>query len=295
MWRPSLRTAYQPRSSPGRRRRARRPDRGGQPGSRPGDTSLGSTSEAVLAPATVPVLIVRAGLPNTCRSPTITKAEPAAAVRPRSRVEPTCGSREERRETALRSLRCGMPVRTAARHSVRCARDSPSFSSTTTRSVRRERGLRDLLESEIDITVVGEASTEHDAVLQVTVLDPDVAILDVRLAEGNGVAACRQIRSRHPRTACLMLTSFSDDDALFEAIMAGAAGYVLKQIRSNDLVGRGPARRCRSESARSGGDRASGRAIAARARRGRSDRSAHAAGTRSPLAARRGPHQPPDR
>jgi two-component system, NarL family, response regulator DevR len=98
------------------------------------------------------------------------------------------------------------------------------------------RGLRDLLEAESDITVVGEASTEHDAVLQVTVLDPDVAILDVRLAEGNGVAACRQIRSRHPRTACLILTSFSDDDALFAAIMAGAAGYVLKQIRSNDLV-----------------------------------------------------------
>ena len=67
-------------------------------------------------------------------------------------------------------------------------------------------------------------------------LDPDVAVLDVRLAEGNGVEACREIRSRHPRTACLILTSFSDDEALFEAIMAGAAGYVLKQIRSNDLV-----------------------------------------------------------
>jgi two-component system response regulator DevR len=98
------------------------------------------------------------------------------------------------------------------------------------------RGIRDLLETEPDITVVGEASTEHDAVLQVIALDPDVALLDVRLAEGNGVAACRQIRARHPRTACLMLTSFSDDDALFGAIMAGAAGYVLKQIRSNDLV-----------------------------------------------------------
>ena len=98
------------------------------------------------------------------------------------------------------------------------------------------RGLRDLLESESDITVVGEASTEQDAVRRVTVLDPDVAILDVRLADGNGMAACREIRSRHPRTACLILTSFSDDDALLEAIMAGAAGYVLKQIRSNDLV-----------------------------------------------------------
>jgi two-component system, NarL family, response regulator DevR len=98
------------------------------------------------------------------------------------------------------------------------------------------RGLRDLLESEDDITVVGEASTEDEAVRRVPALDPDVAVLDVRLAEGNGVEACREIRSRNPRTACLMLTSFSDDEALFEAIMAGAAGYVLKQIRSTDLV-----------------------------------------------------------
>jgi two-component system, NarL family, response regulator DevR len=98
------------------------------------------------------------------------------------------------------------------------------------------RGLRDLLESEGDISVVGEASTEDEAVRRVPALDPDVAVLDVRLAEGNGVEACREIRSRHPRTACLILTSFSDDEALFEAIMAGAAGYVLKQIRSTDLV-----------------------------------------------------------
>jgi two-component system, NarL family, response regulator DevR len=98
------------------------------------------------------------------------------------------------------------------------------------------RGLRDLLEAEGDITVVGEASTEAEAVGRVHALDPDVAVLDVRLQEGSGVAACREIRSRHPRTACLILTSFSDDEALFEAIMAGASGYVLKQIRSNDLV-----------------------------------------------------------
>ena len=71
---------------------------------------------------------------------------------------------------------------------------------------------------------------------RVHALDPDVAVLDVRLEEGNGVEACREIRSRHPRTACLILTSFSDDEALFQAIMAGAAGYVLKQIRSADLV-----------------------------------------------------------
>jgi two-component system response regulator DevR len=67
-------------------------------------------------------------------------------------------------------------------------------------------------------------------------VDPDVAVLDVRLGEGDGVNACRAIRSRHPRTACLMLTSYSADEALFASIMAGAAGYVLKQIRSNDLV-----------------------------------------------------------
>ena len=99
------------------------------------------------------------------------------------------------------------------------------------------RGLRDLLEAEGDIVVVGEASTEDGAVRRVMALDPDVAVLDVRLGEGNGVEACREIRSKHPRTACLILTSFSDDEALFESIMAGAAGYVLKQIRSNDLVG----------------------------------------------------------
>jgi two-component system response regulator DevR len=98
------------------------------------------------------------------------------------------------------------------------------------------RGVRDLLEAEDDITVVGEASTQEQAVGRVHALDPDVAVLDVRLEEGTGIEACREIRSLHPRTACLMLTSFSDDQALFEAIMAGAAGYVLKQIRANDLV-----------------------------------------------------------
>jgi two-component system response regulator DevR len=98
------------------------------------------------------------------------------------------------------------------------------------------RGLRDLLEAEEDIKVIGEASTQEQAVGRVHALDPDVAVLDVRLQEGNGVEACREIRSLHPRTACLILTSFTDDQALFEAIMAGAAGYVLKQIRANDLV-----------------------------------------------------------
>lgn len=98
------------------------------------------------------------------------------------------------------------------------------------------RGLRELLEAEGDIEVIGEASTQDEAVNRVHALDPDVAVLDVRLQEGNGVEACRDIRSRDPRTACLILTSFADDEALFQAIMAGAAGYVLKQVRSTDLV-----------------------------------------------------------
>jgi two-component system response regulator DevR len=98
------------------------------------------------------------------------------------------------------------------------------------------RGVRDLLDAEPDLTVVGEASTEDEAVRRIQALDPDVAVLDVRLESGDGISACREIRSRYTRTACLMLTSFSDDEALFQAIMAGASGYVLKQIRSADLV-----------------------------------------------------------
>jgi len=98
------------------------------------------------------------------------------------------------------------------------------------------RGIRDLLEAEGDIEVVGEASTAEQAVGRVHALDPDVAVLDVRLEEGTGIEACRDIRSLHPRTSCLILTSFSDDEALFQAILAGAAGYLLKQIRSNDLI-----------------------------------------------------------
>jgi two-component system response regulator DevR len=98
------------------------------------------------------------------------------------------------------------------------------------------RGVRDLLEAEEDIVVVGEAATQDEAVRRIPAVDPDIAILDVRLQEGDGVSACREIRSVHPRTKCLMLTSFADDEALFQSIMAGAAGYVLKQIRSGDLV-----------------------------------------------------------
>jgi DNA-binding NarL/FixJ family response regulator len=99
------------------------------------------------------------------------------------------------------------------------------------------RGVHDLLESEPGITVVGEAGTAAAALARIPALKPDVAILDVRLPDGDGVSVCREIRSRMPQVACLMLTSFGDDEALFDAIMAGAAGYVLKQIRGTDLVG----------------------------------------------------------
>jgi DNA-binding NarL/FixJ family response regulator len=99
------------------------------------------------------------------------------------------------------------------------------------------RGVKDLLEAEPGIVVVGEAGTAESALARIPALKPDVAVLDVRLPDGDGVSVCRDIRSRMPEVACLMLTSFGDDEALFDAIMAGAAGYVLKQIRGTDLVG----------------------------------------------------------
>ena len=99
------------------------------------------------------------------------------------------------------------------------------------------RGVRDMLEAEPGIIVIGEAGTAESALARIPALMPDVAVLDVRLPDGDGVTVCREIRSRHPEIACLMLTSFGDDEALFDAIMAGAAGYVLKQIRGTDLVG----------------------------------------------------------
>jgi DNA-binding NarL/FixJ family response regulator len=100
------------------------------------------------------------------------------------------------------------------------------------------RGVRELLEGESrgEITVAGEAGTADEALRRLPAVRPDVAILDVRLPDGNGVEVCREIRSRHPEIQCLMLTSFADDEALFDAIMAGAAGYVLKQVRGSDLV-----------------------------------------------------------
>jgi two-component system, NarL family, response regulator DevR len=99
------------------------------------------------------------------------------------------------------------------------------------------RGVQELLEGDGDIVVVGEASTAAEALARVPALRPDVAVLDVRLPDGDGVSVCRDLRSQMPELACLMLTSFADDEALFDAIMAGAAGYVLKQIRGSDLLG----------------------------------------------------------
>jgi two-component system, NarL family, response regulator DevR len=98
------------------------------------------------------------------------------------------------------------------------------------------RGLRDLIDAEEDMEVVGEASTAEEALHRVPPTRPDVAVLDVRLPDGSGVEVCREIRARHPEVQALMLTSFADDEALFSAIMAGASGYVLKQIRGNELV-----------------------------------------------------------
>ncbi|WP_306326918.1 response regulator [Streptomyces venezuelae] len=98
------------------------------------------------------------------------------------------------------------------------------------------RGIRDLIDDEPDMEVVGEASTADQALARGPALRPDVAVLDVRLPDGDGISVCRELRSRMPDLACLMLTSFDDEDALLDAIMAGAAGYVLKQIKGSDLV-----------------------------------------------------------
>ncbi len=98
------------------------------------------------------------------------------------------------------------------------------------------RGVRELLEVEDDITVVGEASTATEALARIPLSTPDVAIVDMRLPDGNGVEVCREVRSGNPEVQCVVLTSFADDEALFDSIMAGAAGYLLKQIKGNDLV-----------------------------------------------------------
>lgn len=97
-------------------------------------------------------------------------------------------------------------------------------------------GLRSLLEAEDDFVVVGEASTVAEALARIPPTRPQVAILDVRLPDGSGIEVCREIRSSSPEIACVMLTSYADDEALFSAIMAGAAGYVLKQVGASNLV-----------------------------------------------------------
>jgi DNA-binding NarL/FixJ family response regulator len=98
------------------------------------------------------------------------------------------------------------------------------------------RGVRDLLEAQEDFEVVGEAGTAEEGLSRIPPTQPDVAIVDMRLPDGNGVEVCREVRSRDARIQCLILTSFADDEALFDAIMAGAAGYLLKQIKGTDLV-----------------------------------------------------------
>ena len=97
-------------------------------------------------------------------------------------------------------------------------------------------GIRAMLASEDDIVVAGEAGTVRDAIDEAARTKPDVVVMDVRLADGSGIEATREIRANHPATSVLMLTSFADDEALFASIMAGASGYVLKQVRSGDLV-----------------------------------------------------------
>ena len=98
------------------------------------------------------------------------------------------------------------------------------------------RGITDLLDAEPDISVVGDADTAERALVRCAALRPHVAVLDIRLPDGDGITVCRELRSQMPELACLMLTSFDDEDALLDAIMAGASGYVLKQIRGSDLV-----------------------------------------------------------
>jgi DNA-binding NarL/FixJ family response regulator len=97
-------------------------------------------------------------------------------------------------------------------------------------------GVRTLLEGVDDFEVVGEAGTAAEALARIPPTRPDVAILDVQLPDGNGVEVCREVRSEQPEIQCLMLTSFADDEALFEAILAGASGYLLKQVRGTDIV-----------------------------------------------------------
>jgi two-component system response regulator DevR len=98
------------------------------------------------------------------------------------------------------------------------------------------RGIADLLEAEPELSVVGEAGTAAEALRRIPAVRPDVAVLDARLPDGSGIDVCRDIRSAHPEIRCLILTSYDDNDAIFAAVMAGASGYLLKEIRGNSLV-----------------------------------------------------------
>lgn len=98
------------------------------------------------------------------------------------------------------------------------------------------RGVAELIDSQDDLEVVGEAGTVSDALARVAATLPDVAVLDVRLPDGSGIDLCREIRSAHPSVACLMLTAYDDDEANLSAVLAGAAGYVIKDIRGQNLV-----------------------------------------------------------
>ncbi|MBB2921680.1 response regulator transcription factor [Cellulomonas cellasea] len=98
------------------------------------------------------------------------------------------------------------------------------------------QGLLRLIDQQADMRVVGEARSAAEALVRAPLLDVDVAVLDVRLPDGNGIEVCRELRSQRPGLACLMLTSFADDEALLAAVTAGAAGYVLKEIRGTALL-----------------------------------------------------------
>lgn len=98
------------------------------------------------------------------------------------------------------------------------------------------RGVADFMADEPDLEVVGEAASVAEALTRIPAANPDVAVLDVRMPDGNGVELCRELRSRMPQLACLMLTSYADDEALFDAIMAGASGFVLKRVLGSDLL-----------------------------------------------------------
>ena len=146
------------------------------------------------------------------------------------------------------------------------------------------RGLRELVDAEDDLEVVGEAGSAEEAHHRIPVASPHVAVLDVRLPDGSGIEVCREIRSRSPEIACVMLTSFADDEAVYAAILAGAAGYLLKQIRGTDLID-GIRRRPRRVAVGPGRDHPGPRTTAPSGRRRR------VGGADTPGAQHPGPHR----